>query len=159
MTDGVALVAALRAGGFDPRDHRALVVGAGGAGSAVALALVEAGARLSVSDVDAARRDDLIKRLAALGTVAAGSSDPGGFDLVVNATPMGMAPGDPLPVDAARLAPKAFVADLVTKPVVTPLLVAARQRGSPILTGEDMFRPQVDILADFLLVSGVRSGP
>jgi shikimate dehydrogenase len=66
---------------------------------------------------------------------------------------MGMAPGDPLPVDAARLDAGAFVADLVTKPAVTPLLEAARRRGSPILTGEGMFEPQAGILADFLLFS------
>jgi shikimate dehydrogenase len=149
MVDGLALLAALRASGFEPKDRRALVVGAGGAGSAAALALVEAGARISVYDVDTGRRDDLVKRLASLGQVAAGSSDPSGCDLVVNATPVGMATGDPLPVDAARLAPKAFVADFVTKPAITPLLEAARQRGSPIVTGEAIFRG--DILADFFL--------
>ncbi len=153
MTDGVALVAALRAAGFDPRDRRALVVGAGGAGSAVGLALVEAGADVCVCDVDIGRRDDLVKRLAARGTAAAGSSDPRGFDLVVNATPMGMGADDPLPVDAEKIAPQAFVADLVTKPVVTALLAAARRRGARIVTGEDMFRPQADILADYLLFS------
>ena len=123
MTDGIALVAALRAQGFEPKGRRALVVGAGGAGSAVALALVEAGASVAVSEIDPGRRDDLRQRLAP--SVAVGSGDPSGFDLVVNASPMGMAPDDPLPVDAARLAPGAFVADLVTKPAVTPLLDAA----------------------------------
>jgi shikimate dehydrogenase len=150
MTDGVALVAALRAQGFEPKGRRALVVGAGGAGSAVALALLEAGASVAVSEVDSERRESLRQRIASL---ALGSSDPSGFDLVVNASPMGMAPDDPLPVEAARLAPGAFVADLVTKPAVTPLLDAARRRGSPILTGAGMFEPQSGILADFLLFS------
>src|SRR5262249_32619807 len=70
MTDGIALVAALRANGCEPRGRRALVVGAGGAGSAVALALMQAGARLSVSDIDAGRRDELLTRLRAHGAVA-----------------------------------------------------------------------------------------
>jgi shikimate dehydrogenase len=153
MTDGVALVAALRASGFAAQGRRALVVGAGGAGSAVALALVEAGARVDVCDLDAPRRDDLVQRLATRGTAGAGSSDPRGFDLVVNATPMGMAAADPLPVDADKIAPEAYVADLITKPVITPLLAAARRRGARIVTGDDMFRPQADILADFLLAS------
>jgi shikimate dehydrogenase len=65
MTDGVALVAALRAAGCEPSGRRALVVGVGGAGSAVALALAESGARVAVHDIDAARRDDLVRRLAA----------------------------------------------------------------------------------------------
>ena len=137
MTDGVALLAALRAGG---------------AGSAVAHALAEAGARVAVHDIDRGRCDDLRQRLAAWGA-AAGSADPAGFDLVVNATPLGMTPGDPLPVDAARLGAGAVVADLVTRPVVTPLLAAARQRGARTFTGEDMFARQAAILADFLLIS------
>src|SRR3977135_761701 len=64
MTDGIALVAALRARGFEPKGRRALVVGAGGAGSAVALALAEAGASLAISEVDPERRDGLRPRLA-----------------------------------------------------------------------------------------------
>lgn len=150
MTDGIALVAALRAAGCEPDGRNALVAGAGGAGSAVVLALAEAGARVAVHDIVAARRDDLVRRLAAW-SIAVGSADPAGHDLVVNATPLGMAPGDPLPVDPARIAPGAVVADLVTKPAVTPLLAAARERGAQILTGEDMFAPQAGILADFLL--------
>jgi len=150
MTDGIALVAALRAAGCEPKGRRALVVGAGGAGSAVALALAEAGAGVAVHDIDAARRDDLVRRLGTW-SIAAGSADPTGCDLVVNATPLGMTAGDPLPVDAARLAPGAVVADLVTGPAVTPLLIAARERGEQIVTGDDMFAPQAGILADFLL--------
>jgi len=153
MTDGVALVAALRAAGCDPKGRRALVVGAGGAGSAVVLALAEAGARVAVHDIDAARCDDLRRRLAAWDIVA-GGADPAGYGLVVNATPLGMAAGDPLPVDIVRLEEGAFVADLVTRPAVTPLLEAARRRGAPILTGAEMFAPQAGILADFLLFSG-----
>ncbi len=152
MTDGVALVAALRAAGCAPKDARALVVGAGGAGSAVVLALAEAGARVAVHDIDQGRRDGLRQRLAAWG-VAIGSADAGGFEVIVNATPLGMAPGDPLPVDVVRLKPGAFVADLVTKPAITPLLAEARRRGSPIVTGNEMFAPQAGILADFLLAS------
>jgi shikimate dehydrogenase len=152
MTDGVALVAALRAAGCAPKGRNALVVGAGGAGSAVVLALAEAGARVAVHDIDTTRCDDLVRRLAAW-SIAAGSADPAGHDLVVNATPLGMAAGDPLPVDPARIAPGALVADLVTRPAVTPLLAAARQRGAQILTGEDMFAPQAGILADFLLAA------
>jgi shikimate dehydrogenase len=150
MTDGIALVAALQAAGFTPRGRRALVVGAGGAGSAVVLALADADAHVAVHDTDVARRDELRVRLASRD-IAVGSADPAGFDLVVNATPLGMAVGDPLPVEVERLGTGTFAADLVTRPVVTPFLAAARGRGSPIVTGADMFAPQAGILADFLL--------
>src|SRR5438105_4912750 len=81
-----------------------------------------------VPDVDAARRDRLVQRLAARApapapaVVRAGTADPAGFGLVVNATPAGMRPADPLPVDVARLESSAVVADLITRPAMTPLL-------------------------------------
>jgi shikimate dehydrogenase len=154
MTDGVAMVAALRKAGCEPAGKRALLVGAGGAGSAVALALIEAGvAELAVAEVDAERRDGLIARLAALkpGAVTTGSADPAGFDLVVNATPIGMAAGDPLPVQAERLEATATVADLITRPAVTPLLEIARRHGCRIASGADMFAVQAGYMADILL--------
>jgi shikimate dehydrogenase len=154
MTDGAATVAALRAAGCDPRGRRALVIGAGGAGSAVALALIEAEvARLFVMDIDAGRRANLVHRLAprAPAVVASGALIPGDYELVVNATPLGMKSTDPLPVDAARLDPSAFVVDLVTKPVITPLLEVARRRGCRVVTGEDMFAVQAGYMADILL--------
>jgi shikimate dehydrogenase len=154
MTDGVAMAAALTKAGCKLAGRRALLVGAGGAGSAVALALLEADvASLAIAEVDTARRNSLIGRLAARypGKVTAGSSDPAGFDLVVNATPVGMKPDDPMPVDAARLEPGTCVADLITRPVVTPLLDAARRRGCLIVTGTDMFAVQAGTMADILL--------
>jgi shikimate dehydrogenase len=154
MTDGVAMAAALEKAGCKLAERRALLVGAGGAGSAVALALVEAGvAKLAIAEVDASRRDSLIARLAARhpGKVTAGNADSTGFDLVVNATPVGMAASDPLPVDIARLDAAACVADLITRPAVTPLLEAARQRGCQIVTGTNMFAVQAGTMADILL--------
>jgi shikimate dehydrogenase len=108
---------------------------------------------LAVADVDAQRRDALLRRLAAKapGTVRAGTSDPAGFGIVVNATPAGMASGDPLPADAAHLDAAAIVADLITSPAITPFLEAARRRGATIVTGEDVFAVQVGTMADILL--------
>jgi shikimate dehydrogenase len=156
MTDGAAMVAALQRAGCDPAGRRALVVGAGGAGSAVALALVEAGvAALTVTDVDLKRCGSLVERLAlrAPVVVQAGFADPAGCDVVVNATPAGMRPGDPLPVDPDRLARSAVVGDLITRPAMTPLLEAARGRGCTVVTGEDMFAAAAGGLADILLTS------
>jgi len=65
--------------------------------------------------------------------------------------PAGMRPTDPLPVDAARLEPSAYVADLITRPALTPLLEAARRRGCVVVTGEDMFAAQAGDMADILL--------
>jgi len=153
MTDGGGFVAALKRNGFDPKGKRTLQVGAGGAGSAIALSLAMEGASLTLADLDTAKRDALIARLARHGhkAVAADSTDPSGFDLVVNATPAGMKPDDPLPVDAAKLSAGQFVADVITIPAMTPLLEAARTNGCRTQTGVEMFNAQVDFICDFLL--------
>ena len=154
MLDGLGFVAALRAAGCDPAGRQALLVGAGGAGSAIGLALVEAGiAGLAIHDADATRRDTLCARLAGSGPISLGSDDPAGFDLVVNATPSGMRAGDLPPVRLDRLAPGMCVGDAVTMPEVTPLLAAARAVGCRTVTGVEMFAASVPLMVDFLLDS------
>ena len=85
------------------------------------------------------------------GRVTAGSADPTGFDLVANATPMGMRPDHPHPVELARLVPSQFVADAITKPEVTPLLGHARSIGCATMPGLGMLDAQADIIAGFLM--------
>ena len=111
MTDGGGFISALRRNGFDPKGKRALQVGAGGAGSAIALSLTIEGTRVTLVDLDTAKRDALIARLGRHGhkVAAAGNADPAGFDLVVNATPAGMRTGDPLSVNVSKLDEKIFV--------------------------------------------------
>ena len=157
QVDGEAFVAAVRAGGGQPEGARALQIGAGGAGSAIALALLESGvAELALHDADTARRAALIGRLRERfgDRVTAGSSDPAGFDLVANATPMGMREGDPLPVEIAGLKPDTVVGDVVTKPAVPPLIEAARRIGCRTSTGSDMFAAVAGLITDFLLEDG-----
>jgi shikimate dehydrogenase len=154
MCDGEGYVTALRKSGCEPAGRRALLVGAGGAGSAIAHALVDAGVHvLSVHDIDAARRDTLLDKLSKYSAMLplAGTNDPRGFDLVINATPMGMSPSDVLPVDAALLDPSTFVGDVVTVPEVTPLIAIARERGCPTMTGMGMFKAVRDGIVDFYL--------
>lgn len=154
MVDGLGFVGAARAKGIDPRGRRTLLVGAGGAGSAIARELVEAGvSELAVHDGLAERRDALLVRLNALGRapVRAGTMDPAGFDFVVNATPTGMKEGDPLPVDVARLAPSAYCGCVITKPEVSPFIAAARKAGCVTGTGTDMYEQHQSIMVDFLM--------
>lgn len=132
IVDGLGFVGAVRANGGEPAGKRALQVGAGGAGSAIAMALVEAGVRsLAIHDTDASRRDQLIAKLKTLGRaeIVAGTADPSGFELVANATPLGMRSGDPYPVDVAKLDASTFVGCVVTSPAVSPLVEAARRLG------------------------------
>ena len=153
MTDGGGFVAALKRNGFDAKGKRALQVGAGGAGSAIALALSMEGASVTLCDLDTHKRDALIARLGRHGhkVTATDKADPADFDLVVNATPAGMKTGDPLPVDAHRSTPSTFVADIITMPMVTPLLAAAKAKGCAIQNGVQMFDAQVDFITEFLM--------
>lgn len=153
-TDGVGYVDGLEREGFVVAGKRALLVGCGGAGSAIGLELLDRGiARLAVHDLDAARRDEYIARLSVRfpDRVVAGSDDPAGYDLVANATPMGMHAGDPLPVGVSKLGSGQFVACAITRPDVPPLIAEARRIGCRTMTGAGMFDSQAETLADFLL--------
>lgn len=142
QVDGLGFVQALSNTGMDLRGARALVVGAGGAGSAIAEALLAAGVgSLGICDQDGDRRRRLVDRLATLklGSVSAASADPAGMDVVVNATPMGMHAGDPSPVQVASLTARMVVGDAITVPEVSPLIASARAAGCRTVTGPEMF--------------------
>ena len=154
MFDGLGFVEAMRDHGREPKGKRALLVGAGGAGSAIAHALVLSEvATLAIYDESEARRTTLIDRLNGLNiaNVIHGSNDPTGYDIVVNATPMGMKEGDPLPVDPAKLTADMFVGCVITAPAISPLIAAARAQGCATSTGTDMFGRVRDLMVDFLL--------
>jgi len=127
--------------GFDPAGRRCLVVGAGGAARAVVKALADAGA---AEVVVAGRTPARVEAVAALagdcGRVGV-PAEAGEADLVVNATPLGMAGTDAagqLPVDDAHLGPGQLVVDLVPNPAITPLVEAARARGAMAVNGLGM---------------------
>ncbi|APA87539.1 shikimate dehydrogenase [Paraburkholderia sprentiae WSM5005] len=156
MFDGTGFVAALVAAGCDLEGRRALLVGAGGAGSAIGHALIQRGVgSLAVRDSDVERTGSLTARLNALGRGAARGAvtdlDWTTYDVVINASPLGMRASDPLPIDVARLPATTFVGDVVTKPPLTPLTEAARARGCPTVTGEQMFERVCDRMVEFLL--------
>ncbi len=154
MFDGEGFVQALSLAGGTLSGGTALLVGAGGAGSAIAHAFVQAGvSRLAIHDPDEARRDSLVARLAALGRgrVQPGSADPSGFDLVINASPMGMRPGDPLPVEVDKLHAGQFAGCVITQPAVSPWLQVARNKGCRSMNGADMFAQVRDLMVGFLL--------
>jgi shikimate dehydrogenase len=152
MLDGVAMVRAIEAAGMSIRGRRGLLLGAGGAGSAIGLELLNAGvAQLAIHDTSRERRDALRKTLAAVhrGKVAPGTADPTGFDLIINATPAGMGGGDESPARRDKLAASMFVADVITVPEITPLLHAARATGCRIVTGVNMHDASLQIMVDF----------
>ncbi len=153
MFDGEGFVRGLLRKGRTLDGARALVVGSGGVGSAIAASLAKAGvAELGLFDVSAAAAEGLAERLRAhypALRVQTGSNDPAGFDVVVNATPLGMKEGDPMPVNMERIDPASFVGEVVMKQEVTPFLAAARARGCATQVGTDMLFEQIPAYLEF----------
>lgn len=156
--DGAGFVAGLDAAGHAPAGRRVALVGAGGAGGAIAAALTIAGvARLEVLDTDAGRVRTVVDRMSryAPGRVAAGTpAGLGAAELVVNATPMGLRADDPMPFDPGALAEGTVVADIIMTPRETRLLKAAAARGLPVHHGHHMLAHQLEMYLDFF---GLRS--
>ena len=153
MFDGAGFVRGVERKGFPLAGKRALVVGSGGVGSAIAASLAQAGvAGIGLFDAHPAAAEALAGRLREHHPdldVATGSNDPAGYDLVVNATPLGMNEGDPLPIDMARVAPGTFVGEVVMKQETTPFLRAAMERGCPVQVGTDMLFEQIPAYLEF----------
>jgi shikimate dehydrogenase len=129
------------------------VVGSGGVGSAIAGSLAGAGTTaIGLFDSSPAAAEALGGRLREHYPrleVSTGIRDPAGYDLVVNATPLGMKAGDPLPVDVSRIAPATFVGEVVMQEEITPFLRAARDKGCPIQVGTDMLFEQIPAYLEF----------
>jgi shikimate dehydrogenase len=153
MFDGEGFVRGLRRKGCQLEGARVLVVGAGGVGSAIAASLAAAGiGSIGVFDARTESAQALGRRLTAhcpALTVATGSNDPMGYDIVVNATPMGMNDGDPMPVDVSRIAPEAFVGEVVMKTEMTAFLKAVQARGCRFQVGSDMLFEQIPAYLEF----------
>jgi shikimate dehydrogenase len=147
LFDGKGFVKALDGFGIDSRSQRILVIGAGGAGMAIAAALAQRGcAALALFDADPGRAAQVASHVGGafdMPVSAAGSADPAGYDLVINATPLGLKPVDPLPIDVARLDRSAAVVDILMKNQPTPLLKACAARGIVAHPGYEMLLQQV----------------
>jgi shikimate dehydrogenase len=153
MFDGEGFVRGLRRKRVTVEGASAYVTGAGGVGSAIAASLAQAGVvRLAINDVSAAQKDRLAGRLKdhfpALDVVT-GPADLGAFDIVVNATPLGMSADDPMPLAVNDISPDAVVGDVVLSKAVTPLLAAATARGCRTQNGLDMLFEQIPPYLEF----------
>ena len=153
MFDGAGFVRGVQRKGLNLHGARVLVVGCGGVGCAIAASLAGADiATISLFDVNTASAQGLAQRLKQhypVIDVSVGSNDPAGFDLVVNATPMGMNEGDPLPMDVSRLSPQTFVGEVVMRSDITAFLAAAQARGCRVQVGADMLFEQIPAYLEY----------
>lgn len=153
LFDGEGFVRGVRRKGVRLAGISALIVGAGGVGSAIAASLASAGAaRLGLFDLRPEAARGLAQRLRQTfpaTEILDGSNDPRGYDLVINATPLGMHPDDPMPVDVDAIAASTFVGEVVMREKITPFLAAAQARGCRVQVGVDMLFEQIPAYLEF----------
>jgi len=151
--DGAGFVRGVERKGRLFKGTRVLVSGAGGVGSAIAASIAAAGAaELMLFDMSDASAEALAARLREhypQMKVTTGSKDPAGYDVVVNATPLGMKDSDPLPFDVDRIDPATFVGEVVMKTEYTPLLQAAKAKGCAVQVGTDMLFEMIPAYLEF----------
>jgi shikimate dehydrogenase len=159
--DGVGCVEAFRRRGIGFGGKRAMLLGAGGAGSAIGVAIgFEQPRSLRVFDVDAERAAVLVAKVAHANpgvAVTAGTPTTEGIDILVNASPVGMLGDARLPLAIETLPRELVVFDAIVKPERTPLLSLAAQCGCTTVYGREMMRGQISRMVDFFLAEG-RSG-
>jgi shikimate dehydrogenase len=153
MFDGEGFVRGLERKGRKLSGASVYLAGAGGVGSAIAASVAGRGAgRIAIRDASADRAEDLKRRLLAhyprtlVEIVTEISSD---FDVVINATPLGMKADDPLPIDTDRISAQAIVGDVVLSEAMTPLLRSAASRGCAVQVGLDMLFEQIPAYLEF----------
>jgi shikimate dehydrogenase len=151
--DGAGFVRGVERKGRALKGARVLVLGSGGVGSPIAASLAAAGvAELAIFDTNTPSVEGLAQRLRdhyPLLSVRTDTRDPDGFDVIVNATPLGMKESDPLPFDIDRIAPTTFVGEVVMKSEYTPLLRAAKDKGCAIQVGTDMLFEMIPAYLEF----------
>lgn len=151
--DGEGFVRGIERKGRMLKGARVLVLGSGGVGSPIAASLAAAGvAELAIFDTNTASVEGLAQRLRdhyPLLVVRTDTRDPADFDVIVNATPLGMKESDPLPFDIDRIAPTTFVGEVVMKSEYTPLLRAAKEKGCAIQVGTDMLFEMIPAYLEF----------
>jgi shikimate dehydrogenase len=151
--DGLGCVEAFRRRGIPLHDRRMMLLGAGGAGSAIAVAIAhEKPAFMRLHDVDPARAEmlaDKVRKVSPATRVEVASPKVDDVDVLLNATPIGMLDDARLPLPVDTLPQRLVVFDAIVKPERTPLIQLAESRGCTTVYGREMMRGQVDRMVDY----------
>jgi shikimate dehydrogenase len=154
MLDGVGFVTGLERAGHELQGRSVFLTGAGGAARAIAFAVAEAGASgIAIYNRTQSRALSLAEHLRQRfprTAASAATNDVRGFDIIINATSLGLKPGDPIPVDVSCIMPDQLIAEIVMQPERTPFIEAASAAGARIHLGRAMLDAQLELIADYL---------
>lgn len=152
--EGQAFLQALEADGHAARDRKVLLLGAGGAAAAIAFALADQGAEtIVIANRTRERSEKLAARVnehTGRKLVATGPSEPAGFDIVINATVLGLRETDPMPLNTDQLSAGQLVVDIIAQPPETALLRTAKSKGCRVQSGVKMIENHMNIVAQFI---------
>lgn len=153
--DGAGFVAGLAARGHEVSGKACLIVGAGGAATAIAFSLIDAGAsQVTIANRTTAKADAIVgalNREHGRRVADAGPAIPDGHAIIVNATSLGMHEDDPLPISPEHIDHTMLVADVIAKPEVTRLLREAEKTGAAIHSGIHMINGQAGLIVDLMV--------
>jgi len=151
--DGLGCVAAFRSRGYSFLDQRLTLIGAGGAGSAIGVAVAHENPRsIRLFDPDQARAADLAAKIRSVNSaidVTVGEPLTTDIDILLNASPVGMLSDPRMPVDISAISSGVIVFDAIVKPEPTKLLALARRRRCRTVFGREMMHGQISKMADF----------
>ena len=153
MFDGLGCVEAFRRQGISLAGKRLQLIGAGGAGSAIGVAMAfEAPRSIRVTDVDPQRAEQLVERISCVAPsveVTTGPARLDDIDVLLNASPVGMLTDARMPIDVSAIDPRVIVFDAIVVPEPTPMIAKAKERGCRVLVGREMMRGQMARIVDF----------
>jgi shikimate dehydrogenase len=154
MVDGLGFMVAVKNHGLSVQGKRAAIIGGGGAGAAIALAMAQSGAdEIVIKEIRTGRHgflERLLKNRNPATRISFELTGLEGFDMVVNATPVGMNDDPQVPFPTDSLSPPTLVADVVTNPKVTPWLASAIEKGCEVQYGEEMACGQFGLMGRHL---------
>ncbi len=160
LLDGRGFVRGLQSHGHEVKGRRFYLAGAGGAATALAFALAHSGAAaLTIYNRTTSKAESLADAVAKAYPacdVKVGTANAAGHDIAVNATSLGLKPTDGHAFELASADPSTLIAEVVMKPDMTPLLIAAKDRGHAIHFGIHMLNSQLELMMQFLGVSAPR---
>lgn len=155
--DGLGCVEGFRRRGYSLTDKSVMLIGLGGAGSAICAAVAAEQPRaMRIFDLDASRCERMaaaVRRISPSTQVVIGTPTVQDMDVLLNASPVGMLGDLRLPIEADSFPAELTVFDAIVTPEQTPLLALAERCGCPVVRGREMMRGQISRMVDYFVAS------